>query len=138
MDHEVAKKSTAISLVYDALAPMPKKASELNQSILLFLLFLASGGKDTSRAARAPPLRDAYCTLDRAIYRSWALPAPCVCARVRATSRWRNDERLVFCETQPLPSLIDSYVTDFRGLVLFQFLRGLEFELERPIFLLQH
>lgn len=44
--------------------------------------FLSSGGKDTSRAARAPPLRDAYCTLDKAIYRSWVLLAQvCLCSR---------------------------------------------------------
>lgn len=47
-------------------------------------LFISTlpGGKDTSsRAARAPPLRDASCTLDRSIYRCWALPGAQVCLR---------------------------------------------------------
>lgn len=88
------KRSTElriVSWVYDALAPMPRKASELNQSILPFLsfsfflfsflsLYPRPQEEKTPRVQRVHlPFRDAYCTLDDAIYRSWGITWPTAC-----------------------------------------------------------
>lgn len=110
---------------------MPKKASELNQSILPFFFFFSSlflffsfffspslfiffypQEEKTACVQRVHlPFRDAYCTLDDAIYRSWALAGPVyvVLACVH-NSTDECDARLI----SPGTKRSDPMCTDFR------------------------
>lgn len=111
---------------------MPKKASELNQSILPFFFFFFSSlflffsfffspslfiffypqEEKTACVQRVHlPFRDAYCTLDDAIYRSWALAGSvCVVLACVHNSTDECDARLI----SPGTKRSDPMCTDFR------------------------